>query len=615
MTDPSLGSEPSAEAATNRDPFRKPSRRAVVVGAAWAVPSVMAVKAVPAWAASPTPCTAWTYQNLRAASQFLSGTLLGTRLSQVFSDPSWTGASLAQVRGIQVTTVPPNSPVPDPAPPASERLDGVANAPAYRTKLDLAALQALEVIAGVQLGSLIKAPVGVINQWAQAVYNGTVNGSTGAIDNSSGIIDTSAAAGSTTYASINLKNLLNNALSGGLNGLGTGMATNITDLSLDLGAIAGRAWQDTCTNCIKRDYLLAWAKLVVDSPLLAALYNPLVTIINGLQSTINGLIGPGSTVDGLLNQIENAINAINVLGLVKLTATANITVSLDTSAATAALGNDLFPSTKLLDLGLGPNETLTVDLGVLLGGAYQPDGTNSALNGLAPNTSLLVNTSAVTNLVNQIGGIGQDIVAVLEDLIKVNLSISVHAFALGIIDADVATIQLYSGASGTNPVSIADLLNNNFHFEVTLLPAAGALGGLLSALTTVLTGTLVTGLVGQIGAALHTLVVNAVLTSTVNSAITALGAFVNQLLTALFITPGVLSLTANAQNDPQVACTPPTGAGAEPSDWATLEAGEYDVAALRLAVLQSVSTNVVTLYLARGAVGPIVATAAAPVAP
>ena len=605
MSDPTRDPETSGTADSNKDPFRKPSRRAVVIGAAWAVPSVMAINAAPAWATSPTPCTAWTYQNLRAASQFLSGTLLGTRLSQVFSDPSWTNFSLADLRGIQVTTVPPNAPVPDPA--NATKLDAVANAPAYRTQLNLAALQALQVIASVELGSLIKAPVGVINQWAQAVYNGTVNGSTGAIDNSSGAIDLSAAAGSTTYASINLKNLLDSALSGGLNGLGTTVADNLADLSLDIGAIAGRAWQETCTNCIKRDYLLAWAKLAVKSPLLAAVYSPLVPIINGLQTTLNGLIGTNSVLTGLLDSIENAINAINVLGLVKLTATANLSVTLDASAALTALGDDLFPGSNLLDVGLGGDKTIVIDLGVLLGGAYQPDGTNSALNGLAPNSNLVVNASAVTNLVTELGKIGTNVVEVLQHLIKVNLNIGVHAYLLGIVDSDVATIQLYSGTSGSNPASLWDLLHNNFYLKVTLLPDAGLVGGLLSALTTVITNT-INGLVGQIGTTLNTLLVQQVLTTTVNTAVTALTTFVNQLLTALFVNPGVLSLTANAQNDPQVACIPPTGAGAEPSDWSTLENGEYDVAALRLSVLQSVSTNLVTAYLARAAVGPIVAT-------
>lgn len=68
---------------TQTDPFRpRPSRRTVVAGAAWAVPAVVGMNALPAWALSPVPCPDYTYTKVRAASQFLSGTLLGTRLSQ-----------------------------------------------------------------------------------------------------------------------------------------------------------------------------------------------------------------------------------------------------------------------------------------------------------------------------------------------------------------------------------------------------------------------------------------------------------------------------------------------------------------------------------------------------
>ncbi|WOP20089.1 choice-of-anchor G family protein [Raineyella sp. LH-20] len=565
----------------------------------------MAVKAVPAWAASPTPCTDWTYTQVRAASQFLSGTLLGTRLSQVFLDPAWTDFQLADLRGLQVTTNPPAAPVVDPA-AGSERLDAVANAPAYRMKLDLQALQLLEVIAGIKLGSLIKTPVGAVNQFAQATYNGTANGSTGAVDNSSGVIDLSNSAGSTTWASINLRNLLNEALGGSLSGLGDVVADNLLDLSLDVGAVAGRAWQDTCTNCVNRDYLLAWLKLVVTSPLLAAIYDALVPVLGGLQTTVNGLIGTNSVVSGLLNQIENAVNALP-LGL---GANADLSVELDASALLAALGSDLFPSSDLLDVGLGAGKTLGIDLGVLLGGAYQADGTNTALNGLAPNTGLLVNASAVTNLVDELGKIGQDIVGAIVGLIKVNLNIQVSG-----LGGDLATIKLQAGENNTDPVTIGGLLNGQFYLKVSLLSGVPIVGDLLSALTSLVTTT-VSGLVGQLGGALKTLVGDAVLTTTVNAAISQLVAFVNQLLTKLFVVPGILSLTANAQNDPTVGCNVRAGGGAEPSDWAGIQEGEYDVAALRLSVLQAVDTRLVTLYLARGAVGPVAASAGtAPVAP
>ncbi len=193
------------------------SRRTVVAGVAWATPAVIVSSTLPAVAASPgRPCDAVTYTQIHAAAQFLSGTLLGTRLSQVFDDPSWTGASLAQVRGgLKVSTIPPAAPVAD---PTSAQQVTTASGPAYRMPLDVDALGgAVQVTAGIPLGgNLIRTDLGVLNQFAQALANGRAVGSTGgAVDNSSGAIDLSNTARSTTYASINLKNLLNEALSGG----------------------------------------------------------------------------------------------------------------------------------------------------------------------------------------------------------------------------------------------------------------------------------------------------------------------------------------------------------------------------------------------------------------
>ncbi|MEA5153985.1 choice-of-anchor G family protein [Raineyella sp.] len=601
MSDPTSSPAPSGAANASNDPFRKPSRRSIVVGAAWAVPAVVAVQGTPAWATSPTTCPTLNYTQLRGASQFLSGVLLGFPLSSIFPDQGGPG-TLVDLKGLEATwTSASGTTVANPATASPAGPPG-----AYIMPVDLSLLHAIEVALSLPAQSLITTGAGAINEWAQAAAGGIANGSTGAIDNSSGAINFAQASQPTTWASINLKNLLNNALNGGLNGLGGAVAGNVTDLSLDLGAIAGRAWWSTTPpdcNCVKRDYLLAWAKLVLDSPLLTALYNLLVPIINGLQGTLNTAIGQSGIINGLLTQITNAINAINIAGLVGLTSSANLSVTLNASTALSALGNDLFPSSDLIDVGLGAGKKITVDLGVLLGGAYQPDGTNSALNGLAPNTSLLVNGSAVTNLVAQLGQIGTNVVEILQHAIKVNLHLDVY-LTLTVVKTKVITIDLYSGNSGTNPASLYDLLHNNFYLKAEALSGLPIVGQLLTAVTALITSTL-NGLVGQIGTAINTLVVQQVLTTAVKTAISNLTGFVSDLLTKLFITPGVLSLTANAQNDPTVACTPPGTYGPEPTDWTGITDGEYDVAALRLSVLGAVSTKLVTLYLARAAVGPI----------
>lgn len=556
---------------TQTDPFRpRPSRRTVVAGAAWAVPAVVGVNALPAWALSPPPCPDYTYTKVRAASQFLSGTLLGTRLSQVFSDPSWTSLSLLELRGLSVLTQPPSASVVVPATGATSFENNFG--PAYRMSLNLGALQALTVAASVQLGSLIKTDLGAINQFAQAVYNGTANGSTGAVDNSSGVIGTSQAAGSTTYASINLKNLLNNALSGGLAGLGT-FTSNITDLSLDVGAVAGRAWQEQCTNCIKRDYLLAWLKLMVDSPLVAAL-----TTVT--ESTLNTLVGASSAISDALDDL---VTAISVLLPTATITGPNLSVTVDYTSA-----GDLFPDSELVDLTLGDDEALVINLGAVLGDAYRPDGVT--LNGLDPNTSLVIDGTAIAPLITELGQLASNLTTKLPSAVRIKLSLSVQTTLLG-----TATI--------TVDTSLADAITGNFTVDTD------GSSGIIGALATVLSGTLKT-VVKTIGQTVQTLITSQTLTTAVGTAAGTLTTFINSLLEALFIDPGVLSLTANAQNVPNGAsvCTLPTSAGSVPTDWGTLDGGEYNVAALRLGVVGGLSGKLVTLYLARAAVGPIIAT-------
>jgi hypothetical protein len=67
------------------------------------------------------------------------------------------------------------------------------------------------------------------------------------------------------------------------------------------------------------------------------------------------------------------------------------------------------------------------------------------------------------------------------------------------------------------------------------------------------------------------------------------------LFTSLFANQ-VVTLDVNAQNDPI------TG-NAQPSDWAEIPAGQYDVAALRMGILDAAGASNVNLYLGRASVG------------
>ncbi|WOQ16475.1 choice-of-anchor G family protein [Raineyella sp. W15-4] len=330
MSDPTRDPETSGTANTNKDPFRKPSRRAVVVGTAWAVPAVIAANAAPAWAASPhdfVPCSSGHIYQTVGRGRFLSGSLLGTNLD-----------TLASVNGIVVS----NDGHGVVTPTAWGNTSGFSATPvsgdayAYAAPLSISALNAALNIGVGPISLPVNTPVGLVNQYGRAVQNGFSAGASGAVNNNGVIQTDNNGAAWPDLATLDLKTLVS-SVSGGLGTLVGGL----TNLKLVIGAVAARATLDACAATpATRQYLVSYVKLVVGTGLLGAVISALGALLSGVTTITDP--------DNLL--------------------------SINTTSG-----------------------ELTIDLGALVQNAY-PGSYSNKLNGLAPNTALLINDHVITTL-------------------------------------------------------------------------------------------------------------------------------------------------------------------------------------------------------------------------
>ncbi|PPF68456.1 hypothetical protein C5C74_10365 [Rathayibacter sp. AY1E8] len=304
-----------------------------MAGAVWSVPAVMLAQSASAVSISCFPVG--TVFQAVARGRLLSGFLGGVNLDTV--------AGVAGVTAI----------APDQGNPAV--VTGGVNA---------TVLNAINVNATGLTGTLsslltLAAPatVGTLNQYASANTNGTVRGASGAITDAGQLALDSTAGSFPDFGTVNLRAIL--AASGGA-GVAA-LLTNVTDLTLRIGALTGRAsLQSACvpgSDNLQRDYQVGRLDLVLTSPTLTA-----------ITTAINTLLGA----------------VVNLSGL-------GLTVTVDT---TSVLGGSIPGGTQPIQAQLSTNPaTITVDLFSLLGGAPGQGATSPYVNGLPPNSTLFVDNS------------------------------------------------------------------------------------------------------------------------------------------------------------------------------------------------------------------------------
>ncbi|MGW8482886.1 choice-of-anchor G family protein [Microbacterium sp. NPDC055903] len=519
----------------------------------------------------------------RGEGRALSGALLGIDLD-----------SLAEASGVEVTNDGSRAVhTPAGANPAT-------GPDAWANPLNVTALSAVNVNLG---GGILQLPLnnstGVLGQYGQAQDTGVSAGAGGYVTDTGGI-GLEPGNGYPELAELKLSQLLaqiNPAVAGALSG--------VTDVSLEVGAVAGRAMLDGCetawsgasalASSLSREYLVASADTVITSPTVGGLVTGLSGIITSLQATVDTLETTLRTTirDGIAGLLSGVLGTLS-LGSVTID---SFILTIDTSAVAALLTTTIADDAGIVSIDLGDG-TITVDTAALLGAAYGESG-RSDLNGLDPNTDLLSNPAVLTALTDALTSALDDWVmdvdAALQaaiDGIRVQLGATV---VLRLAVVNVATIAIGLDAPlGTLDTAVVDV-------------DASLLGGLISLdLLDPLVEALVSGVGGLVGGIIEgALPTVASLVQALDAPVAAVLNVVSLVYSTLYLS-GVVSLVVNAQNDPL------TGA-AEPADWAALPDGRYDVAALRIGVLGALAASDVRLYLGRGSVGAVCSLAQAPV--
>lgn len=514
---------------------------------------------------------------------------------------------------------------------------------AYVNALDVGVLSLIDLpLTGGGLDDLLSLPldseVGAVNQYALAHGTG-VSQAAGGVVNDSGFIQTDSddngdlpALGSLKLSTL-VEELTGEAVSEVVEG--------ITDLQLDIGAVASRATLDACETAwtddidanLDRTYAIAGLDAEIDAPVVSGLSGTGSTLVDGLQTTLNGLAGDAGVLSAITSGVGGLLNG--VLGGLKLGST-TITgpaITIDLAAVrgllTATVSDDA--GAVLLDVATGQ---VQVDLASLIGQAYGGQGFNGTqehgLNGLPPNTELVLN-GAVTNalvaaLTEALDAWVQDILGALETAVyAAGVNVTVAIVLGGTIDLGLTSLTLdVASVNVTVNGSLGSLLNNTATVGVglTLLGGQCTTGlelipclvkALVNPLISGITSALTAGVAPLIGDILETtilgedgLVPN--LGSTLATATAPVITALSNLLTGFLGVNGLISLRVNVQNDPAAGnATDPPVTQTYP-DWEVgplaVPDDQYDVAALSIGVLNALgTTSNVNLELARASVG------------
>lgn len=550
-----------------------------------------------------------------AAGTLLGGTLLGLDLG-----------TLAEVRGLRVSDTGAGA-MPD---PASASVVPDSDAQAYQNPLVVsAAFDAINLELGELLHLPLETQLGVAGQYGRASADASSAGAAGTITQGGGI-DLAAMSAPPDerprLGTLELGRVLTQALGASLSDLVTG---ELSDLRLSLGAVASAAsvdgcaaaWQREVHAALQRDYAVAGLDLELDSPLTGQLTGAVASTLTSIQTALTALSGD----EGLLNELAGGLLGPSGLGplLTTLgvgTPTVTLAVTPDFSAVTGLLGDTIGDDDGIVTIDLASG-VIRVDLAALLGATYG----QAHLNGLPPNTELLINEPVLDALLLAVGGaVDNWLEQVFErledalDIVRVALTLDVPLTLLGYelgrltvsLDASLAALAAGTAVVGASFSQTAGLCS---------IPLVGStLCGAVDALLSGLTPALLAGL-GPLVAGILTPVVSGIVTplvTTLGSTTAALASgivgLLGDTLGVLFGMDGLVALLVNAQNAPDptdadAGPEPPSWAGLPGPDWAApASTGVHDVAALVIGVVGAAPA--VQLELARSSVGSNVVT-------
>ncbi len=552
-------------------------------------------------------CTAPGLGTSTAAGTMLGGELLGLDL-----------ATIVELDGVRVdndgTDAAPTPASADPVP--------ASDAEAWRHPLEVsAAFDAINLPLDDVLVLPLDTATGVYHQYARASDDLGSAAAAGAVTDTGGIaLDAFSGPQEDRpkFGTLELGTVLTGATG---EALSDAVTANLTDLRLELGALAGvaqldgcgAAWSDDIYAELQRDYAIAGLDLDVDSPLVGSLVTSVQSTLTALEGAVAALSGDAGLTNALASGVLGSLSG--VLGALGVgTPSATVAVTVDFSVVDALLDDTISDDEGIVEIDLATG-TIGVDLAALLGEQYGTDG----LNGLDPNTELLINEAVLTALTDAVSaalaGWVADVVSAIEsalDLVQVSVAVTVPV-SVTVVVTTVNLGNLVINIDG----SLDELLAGSGTIDASL--GLGSCGLVCAAVSTIVNGVL-TGVEGSIAAlgpvvgglvqtALSTATgpLVAALESTLSTTSAALIGVLGGTLGGLFGTDGILSVLVNAQNDPDPAVL---GAGAEPPSWASIpgapssapfDSGRYDVAALVIGVVGAI--NAVEVVLARASVG------------
>lgn len=511
----------------------------------------------------------------QARGRVLSGSLLGLDLD-----------TLAALDGVVATS---DGTEASASPGAASPVTGLDDA--WADPLDLSAVLGIVALQSAGITLPLDTPVGVVGQFAQAHGPGDFVGAAGVV-NDSGLLELGEDAGGyPDLASIELKQLVTSVsptLAAVLDG--------VAQLRLDVGAVGSRAAvPDACDvvfarGTADREYVTAGLDLVLESPLVSALVTDVEATLVGLETLVNGLTSNQGLLSGIVGTVSQLVGPLlEGLGLGEIGV--ELAAEIDLAPVRELLVEPVSDSGGVLVLRPGDG-TVTVDLAALLAETY-PGEYSDGLNGLDPNSSLLGDDAILSTLVlaltDALGEWTEGVQTALDDAldaIEVDATVQID-LRLGLLPL-VRVEAVVSGA-------LADLLDGEVDASVSLtalgtIPVPG-LGGLTSAL--------VNGLGELVGTAVNDLLLDNLspIIDVVGATLASVTNLVSSVYTALFL-DGVVEVTVNAQNWPAAG-------DLAPGEWSDLPEGRFDVAALRVGVLDAAGQLGAYLHLARSSVGPL----------
>jgi len=330
-----------------------------------------------ALAGATTAHAATTTPVATADAQFLSGTLLGTDLTNV-----------ASLQGAHAEAGPNDSTV------------------TQKDPLEAKALNTVQVGNGssaqTSVGGVVQ--LGAVGQYATAAKTGKSAAETGGVQKDGGVgigQDQSVPGGDAT---VDLSKLL-----------GSGFASNIADLKVAIGAVAAQAVSDGTKA--SGDYSLAGVDLKFTSPAVSKLIEKVNTALDSVSNRLSNLDGSDGALVADLNKALIKINpALNLLG-----GNAHVTASIDTGDLRALVQNLL--TTQYGSDGV----TFDLETGVVTLNLEKLLGKN--LNDLAPGTELVdasILNPVLNSVTTKVSGIADQVVNAVKDSLN-NATVTLHA--------------------------------------------------------------------------------------------------------------------------------------------------------------------------------------------